>query len=88
MGSMLESLGIPTRAKVIAEHDRLSHIYLEAQVGQDWIALDGIYKNNPPGYAPTGTRSLVYDLHGGGLGGMLMTALIIGGLWYVLRSRK
>lgn len=66
LASLLLSVGVPARFKVISQ-DPLSdyhHIYIEAfddSIGK-WIPLDAIYKNFRPGQEVRFVKSKTYDL--------------------------
>jgi hypothetical protein len=68
--ALLRSVGFDTRYVTIsrAQHDpmnRMSHVYLEADVNGDWIPLDPILKNRPAGYGPQSyTARVNHDIGG------------------------
>lgn len=52
LGSLLESVGIPVRIKVVRRHSRQpwKHVYLEARINDRWVSADPTHPQEPFGW--------------------------------------
>lgn len=67
LAALLGAVGIPTRFKVLGvTPEQYSHVYLQAQVGGQWVSLDPIMRDKPAGWeAPKHLRAIekVYPIN-------------------------
>ncbi len=101
--ALLGSLGIQTRFVTYAfkGSPTMSHVALQAKVGNKWIPLDPIVKNKPAGWevpdsttrvlyginTPTGTASRVFSLTNALSSGIVL--VVVGTLaWFTFRPKK
>lgn len=61
----LETLGYPTRSRVIGRHpDQYHHVYLEVRhPRRGWMGVDPIAKKKPFGWTPPAAHSETYAMH-------------------------